>query len=74
MWYSCIKSIAIWVFNEKEVVFTDIYNPYSSISKIIDLIRPVEEWAEIAFSTSQNAEIEHCETLKIFVHKLNFNH
>ena len=34
----------------------DIYNPDTSISKIIDLIRPVDEWAEIAFSGWQNAE------------------
>jgi len=30
-------------YNEKEVVFDDISNPNTSISKIIDLIRPVYE-------------------------------
>jgi len=29
--------------------------------------------AEIAFSARQNAENEHCETLKKLVHKLTFN-
>jgi len=56
------------------VVFRDTTNPNASISKIIDLIRPVDEWAEIAFSVRQNAENEHCETLKKQVHKLNFHH
>ena len=56
MWYSCITNLANWVYNEKEVVFADISNPNTSISKIIDLIRPVDEWAEIAFSGRQNAE------------------
>jgi len=74
MWYSCITTLAIWVYNEKEVVFADISNPNTSISKIIDLIRPNEEWAEIAFSGRQNAENEHCETLKKLLHKLNFQH
>jgi len=46
--------------------------PNLSIYKIIELIRPVDEWAEIAFSACQNAEKEHCETLKIIVHKLTF--
>jgi len=58
---------------EKEVVFADISNPNTSISKIIDILRPVDEWAEIAFSARQNAENEHCETLKKLVHKLNFH-
>ena len=49
-----------------------IYNPNTSISKIIDLIRAVDEWSEIAFSGSQNAENEHCETLEKLVHKLNY--
>jgi len=52
----------------------DISNPNTSISNIIDLIRPVEERAEIAFSEHQIAENEHCETLKKLVHKLNFHH
>jgi len=64
MWYSCIATLAILVYIEKEVVFADISNPNSSICKIIDLIRPVDEWSEIAFSVRQNAENEHCETLK----------
>jgi len=55
------------------VVFPDISNPNTSISKIIDLIRPVYEWANIAFSARQNAENEHCETLKKLVNKLKFN-
>jgi len=74
MWYSCITTLAIWVYNEKDVVFADISNPNTSISKIIDLIRPVDEWAEIAFSDRQNAENEHCETLNKLVHKLNIHH
>jgi len=39
-----------------------------------DLIRPVDEWAEIAFSARQNAENEECETLMTEVHKLDFHH
>jgi hypothetical protein len=74
MWYSCITTLAIWVYNEKEVVFADISNPNTSISKIIDLIRPVDEWAEIAFLARQSSENEHCEKLKKLVHKLNLNH
>jgi len=54
------------------VVFEDIYNPNTSVSKLIDLIRPVVEWAEIVFSRHQIAENEHCERLKELVHKLNF--
>jgi len=46
------------------VVFADIANPNTTISKIIDLIRHVDEIPEIAFSDQQNAENEHCETLK----------
>jgi len=42
------------------VDFTDISNPKTSILKIIDLIRPVDEWAENAFSARQNAVNEHC--------------
>jgi len=56
------------------VVLVDISNPNTSISKIIDVIRPVDEWAEIAFSARQNSESEHCVTLKILVHKINFHH
>ena len=52
----------------------DISNPQTSISKIIDIIRPVDEWAEYEFSARQNAENEHCETLKKQVHKLDFHH
>jgi len=74
MWYSCITTPAIWVYIEKEVVIADISNPNISVSKKIDLIRPVDDWAEIAFSGSQNSENEHCETLKKLVHKLNFNY
>jgi len=70
MWYSCNTTLEIWVYNEKEVIFADISNPNSSISKIIDLIRPVDEWEGIAFSARQSAENEHCETLKQLVHKL----
>jgi len=73
-WYSCITNLAIWVYNEKEVVFADISNSKTSISKINDIIRTVDEWAEIAFSGLQNAENDHCETLKKLVHKLNFQH
>jgi len=58
MWYSCIATLAIWVYNEKEEVFEDISNPNTSISKIIDLIRPFDEWAEFAFSGHQIAENE----------------
>jgi len=74
MWYSCITTLVICVYNEKDEVFADISIPNKSISKIIDLIRPVDELAEIAFSTRQSAENEHCETLKKLVHKLNFHH
>jgi len=60
MWYSCIATLPIWFYNDKEEVFADISNPKTSISKIIDLVRPGGEWSEIAFSGSQNAEYEHC--------------
>jgi len=53
---------------DKEVVFADTSNRNISISKIIDLIRPVEEWAEIAFSGRENAENEHCGTINKLVH------
>ena len=56
------------------MVFADISNPNISKSKIIDLIRPVDEWAEIAFSVRQNVENEQCETLKKLVHNLKFHH
>ena len=52
----------------------DIYNHNTSISKIIDSIRHVDEWAENKFSARQNAENKHCETLKKQVHKLDFYH
>jgi len=74
MWYSCISNLEIWFYYEREVVFADISNPNISISKIIDLMRPVDEWVEIPFSGRQNAENEHCETLKKLVYKLNFHH
>jgi len=51
----------------------DIYNLNTSISKIINLIRPVDVWAENEFSARRNAENEHCETLKKQVHKLDFH-
>ena len=54
--------------------FADISNRNTSISKIIDLIRPVDEWSEIAFSARQNAENEQCETLKKQIHNLDFHH
>jgi len=73
MWYSCITTLVMWVYNEKEVVFADISNPNTSISKIIDLIRLVDEWVEIAFSAGQSAVNKHFETLKQLVHKLNFH-
>jgi len=56
------------------VVFADISNSNTTISKIIDLIRYVDEWPEIVFSAHQNTENEHCETLKKQVHKLDFYH
>ena len=64
MCYSCITTLAIWAYIAKEIVFADISNPNTSTSKIIDLIRPVDEWAEIVFSGRLNAENEHCEALK----------
>jgi len=62
--HSWITDLVIWIYNEKVVVFSDISNPNPCISKIMDLITPVNEWVEIAFSARQNAENEHCETLK----------
>ena len=73
-WNSCITTQGILEYIEKEVVYADIFNPNTSKSKIIDLIRPVEEWSEIAFSAAQNAENEHCETVKKLLPKLNFRH
>jgi len=64
MWYSCITTLAIWVKIKKVVVFADISKPNKSISEIIDLIRLVDEWAEIAISARQNAENEQCVTIK----------
>ena len=66
--------MAIWVYIKNDVVFADISNRNTSVSTIIDLIRPVEEWADIALSVRQNAENAHGETLKKLVHKLNFHH
>jgi len=51
------------------VVFADISNPNTNTSKIIDLLRPVDKRAEIAFSGRQNGVNENCETLKKLVHK-----
>jgi len=56
------------------VVFADISNPNTSISKIIDLIRTDDERGEIAFSGRQNDENEHCETLKKLAHRLYCHH
>jgi hypothetical protein len=55
------------------VVFAYISNPNPCKSKITDLIRPVDESVEIAFSARQNAENEHCETLKKQVHELDYH-
>jgi len=66
MWYSCITTLANWVYIEKDVVFADNSNPNTSISKIIDLIKPVGEWTVIAFSASQNAENLHREIQIIY--------
>jgi len=74
MWNSCISTLAIWVYIEKELVFADISNPNTSISKIIELIIPVDEWAEMAFSARKITENDHCETLKYLVHNLNNHH
>jgi len=42
MWYLCISTLEILVYYEKEVVFADISNLNISISKIFDLMRPVD--------------------------------
>jgi len=68
MCYSCITTPAIWVYSELVDVFADISFPISSISKIIDLVRPADEWAEFAFSSRRNAENEHWKTRKKQVH------
>ena len=73
MWYSCITTLAIWVFIKEDAVFTVICVHNTSISNIVDLKRTFDEWAEIAFSGFQNAENGHCETLKKLVHKLNLH-
>jgi len=52
--YKCGIRLAVWDYTAV------ISNPNTSISKIIDLVRPVDEWSEIAFSDRQNAENEHC--------------
>jgi len=41
MLYSCITTLANWIYNEKEVVIADISIPNTSVSKIIDIINPV---------------------------------
>ena len=74
MRYSCITNLAIYVDIENVVAFAAISNPKAITSKIIDIIRLVDEWAEIAFSARKNAENEHYGTLKKLVHKLNFHH
>ena len=74
MQYSCIITLAIWVYNYKDVVFEDISNPDTSISKIIDFLRPIDEWADIAFLGRQNVENDNCETLNERVRKLKFEH
>ena len=37
------------------------------------LISPIDECNKIAFSACENAENEHCETLNIQVHKLDYH-
>jgi len=63
MWYSCINTLAVWDYFGKEEVFAVITNPNTRISKIIDFVRPVDDWSEMVFSGRQNAENVHCETL-----------
>ena len=74
MRYSCITTSAIRFYNEKKVVFADISIRNTSKSNFIDFITPVNKCAEIVFSANQNAENDHCNTLKQLVHKLNFHH
>ena len=59
MWYSCITTLVILDYNEKMVVLADNSIHKTSIYKIIDLIRPVDELSYIEFSGRQNAENEH---------------
>ena len=61
MWYSCITTLAILVYIEKEVVFADISNPNTSISKIIDLIRPL---TEVQKSHFQSVKIQKMNIVK----------
>jgi len=42
MWYSFITALTIRVYIVKVLVLYDDFNPNRSISKIIDLIRPVD--------------------------------
>ena len=58
----------------EEDVLAYISKSKTSIYKIIDIIRPVDERAEIAFSGRQNAEKGHRETLKKLVKKVIFHH
>ena len=53
MWYSSITTLAICYYNEKEVDFANISNPYTSISKIFDLIRPVDEMQKTHFQVAK---------------------
>ena len=50
------------------MVRADISNPKTSVSKIIDLKRPVDECSDIEFSALQNAERQLCDTLNKLVH------
>jgi len=43
MWYSSFTTLANRDYNEKEVDFANTSIPNTSISKIFDLIRPVNE-------------------------------
>jgi len=57
MCYSFITTLVISVYKEKKFVFADSSIPNTSISKFIDLIWPVNEWADIAFSGLKKVEI-----------------
>ena len=57
----------------EEDVLADISIPNTSLYKIIDIIRTVDEWSDIVFSDRQNAENEHCETLKKVIHKFHLH-
>jgi len=57
MWYSFITTLAIWVYNEKDVEFADISNPITSISKIIDLRNPL--------TNEQNMHFQHAKMPKM---------